>query len=50
VCQSKDTMIICHESTRMYMEQNVELKTLGMHIHGHHSIRPLFCVPLGTMK
>jgi hypothetical protein len=50
VCESMDTMIICHESTRMYMEQNAKLKTFGLHTLGHHATRPLCCIPLGTMK
>jgi hypothetical protein len=45
-----NTYDVSRESTSIYMEQNVELKTLGLHTFGHHATRPLGCVSLGTMK
>jgi len=34
-----NTYDVSHESTSIYMEQNVELKTLGLRTPGHHAIR-----------
>jgi hypothetical protein len=45
-----NTNNVSHESTSMYMEQNDELKNLGLRTLRHHATRPLGCVILGTMK
>jgi hypothetical protein len=45
-----NTYDVSHESPSMYMEQNAELKTLGLRTPRHHATKPLGCVPLGTMK
>ncbi len=45
-----NTYDVSHESPSMYMEQNAELKTLGMHTLGNHAIRPCAAYPRALLN